>query len=115
LPAAISSPIELEPGNRALVGSAQSAPQVALVDSARANAWTTGNVEFDEATLEEVIRDVNRYTAKEFVIADPDLADIRLTGRFRLGDAESVKFALGHRFNIAATEDKDVIRLSRAR
>ena len=72
-------------------------------------------MEFDEATLSDVIRDVNRYTTKEFRIDDPSLNEIRLSGRFRVGDVESVKSALKSRFDIVPVEDGNVIRLSRAR
>jgi transmembrane sensor len=113
--AAATQPVAVVPGHLARVGSTSQPVQVASIDAARATAWTVGNVEFEEATLAEVIRDVNRYAAREFLIDDPSLADIRLTGRFRLGDIESVKFALRDRFDIAATEDKGVIRLSRVR
>lgn len=112
-PPSASSAISLQPGNRVLVSSSQPAAQVALVDTVRATAWTNGRVEFEEATLADVIRDVNRYTAREFVIADPALAEIRLTGRFRVGDVESVKFALRDRFGIVAVEEKDQIRLGK--
>ena len=71
-------------------------------------------MEFDEATLADVIRDVNRYTSKEFVIDDPSLNEIRLSGRFRVGDIESVKSALKNRFEIVPFDDGNVIRLSRA-
>ena len=110
-----ASPIELVPGNLVHVSSTAPTAQIAVVDVARATAWTAGNVEFEEATLAEVIRDVNRYTTKEFVIADPSLAEIRVTGRFRVGDVESVKFALQNRFDIDAAEEKGLIRLSRSR
>lgn len=108
-------PIELVPGNLARVSATEPTAQVAMVDVARATAWTAGNVEFEEATLADVIRDVNRYTTREFVIADPSLAEIRLSGRFRVGDVESVKFALRDRFDISAAEEKGLIRLSRSR
>jgi transmembrane sensor len=114
-PASNPTAVELAPGNRAVVSESQAAPVVAMVDVARATAWTAGKVEFDEATLADVIRDVNRYSTKEFVIADPSLEAIRLTGRFRVGDTDSVRFALSSRFDIVATEDNGLIRLSRAR
>lgn len=107
--------IDLVPGNHVRLAAAEAPIQVALVDANRATAWTSGNVEFDEETLAEVIRDVNRYTTKQFVLEDASLNEIRVSGRFRVGDAESVKLALRDRFDIIATEQNDVIRLSRAR
>jgi transmembrane sensor len=106
-------PIDLVPGNHATINPAEPVVRIASVDVTRVTAWTSGNVEFDEDTLAEVIRDVNRYTAKAFVIDDPSLNEIRLTGRFRVGDVESVKSALKHRFDIISVEDGRAIRLSR--
>jgi transmembrane sensor len=63
--------------------------------------------------LAEVLRDVNRYTARQFIIQDPSLADLRLSGRFRVGDIESVKAALRDRFEIVSRENDDRIILSR--
>ncbi len=109
------APIELVPGNVVHVSAATPVAQVDVINVARATAWTAGSVEFEEEALADVIRDVNRYTSKEFVIADPALNEIRLTGRFRVGDMESVKFALKDRFDIAVVEDQSQIRLSRSR
>ena len=108
-------PIELASGHRARVPTGGEPVLLSSVDPARATAWTSGKVEFEEATLAEVIGEVNRYTAKEFVLEDPVLGEIRLTGRFHVGDIESVKFALSERFGIAAAEERHRIRLSRPR
>lgn len=53
----------------------------ATTDVSLAMAWTSGSVEFEEATLAEVIRDVTRYTSNQFEVADTSLGEIRLSGR----------------------------------
>jgi len=108
----VSQALDLTPGNRLLIAPTLAAPRLARVDAQRATSWTAGTVEFEDAPLEQVVREVNRYTKKAFVIADPALNAIRLTGRFRVGDMESVKFALRDRFGISATEDFDAIHLA---
>lgn len=112
--AKLAQPVPLHPGQSARLGTIDQPVHVAAIDAARATAWTTGNVEFEEATLAEVVRDVNRYTAKPFVVQDPELNEIRFTGRFHVGDTEMVKFALKDRFDISAAEDDKSIRLSRS-
>lgn len=105
--------VQVDPGKRAVVSSAQPGPQIASIDTARATAWTVGNVEFEDAHLAEVIHDVNRYSVTQLVMADPTLTSVRVTGRFRIGDLESVKFALQDRFGIVAIEQDGAVRLSR--
>lgn len=93
---------------------APEAAQIVRVDAERITSWSSGAIEFEDATLSEVVSEVNRYTSKRFVIGDPELNRIRLSGQFRIGDMESVKFALRDRFDIETTESKDQIRLAAA-
>ncbi|MFC4314006.1 FecR family protein [Steroidobacter flavus] len=88
-------------------------PAPIAIDAAAATSWTGGMVQFDDEPLLDVLREVNRYTVKPFVIADPALRSVRLSGRFRIGDMESVTFALTNRFDIAVTEEQKEIRLHR--
>ncbi len=105
---------DLTPGQQLMIEPKTLAAQVVRVDAERATSWTTGTVEFEDAPLDQVVREVNRYTAKTFVITDPALAALRLTGRFRVGDMESVKFALHSRFGITASEDENLVQLATA-
>jgi transmembrane sensor len=104
--------LELAPGRKATVVDAHL--YVAAVDAARETAWTSGNVEFDDAPLVDVLTDLNRYLRKPFVVDDSSLGAIRLTGRFRVGDIESVKYVLQGRFKVSAVEDVAAIHLSRS-
>jgi transmembrane sensor len=102
---------ELAPRHHLLLSAATGATQIETVDAARETAWASGTLEFEDAPLRQVVREVNRYTAKTFVIADADLEKIRLTARFRIADAESLKFALRERFEIRAEENSREILL----
>jgi transmembrane sensor len=104
---------ELSPDHRLQVDLKTATAHIVAVNAARATAWAAGTVEFEDAPLDEVVRELNRYTAKTFIVAEPALSGIRLTGRFRVGDMESVKFALRDRFGISAAEDFKEIRLAR--
>ncbi|MEJ1965673.1 MAG: FecR domain-containing protein [Gammaproteobacteria bacterium] len=110
---AVSNPVELAANGLVRVRRDVQIPPPVSVDAEAATRWTSGTVQFDDERLSTVLQEVNRYTAKPFVIADLALADIRLSGRFRVGDMESVKFALTNRFDIVAREDAEEIRLSR--
>lgn len=58
--------------------------------SGRGDLWPTGRLEFDNAPLGAVLTEANRYASSRVVLADPALADLRLTGTFRAGDTEGL-------------------------
>lgn len=105
--------VELGANHQVMVAAKEQIPAPVAVDTAAATSWTSGMIQFEDVPLNAVLQEVNRYAPKSFVIADPALRDIRLTGRFRVGDMESVKFALANRFDIGMTEDAREIRLSK--
>lgn len=106
-------PVDLIANTQVNVAAEVPIPAPIAIDAAAATSWTAGMVQFDDVPLAEVLREVNRYTSKAFVIDDPELEHIRLSGRFRVGDMESVRFALANRFDIDVTEDSREIRLTR--
>ncbi|MBL8268166.1 FecR family protein [Steroidobacter sp.] len=110
---ASTAPVELGANNQVLVAVKEQIPPPVAIDTAAATSWTSGMIQFEDVPLNAVLQEVNRYTPKSFVISDPALQDIRLTGRFRVGDMDSVKFALANRFDIGMTEDAREIRLSK--
>lgn len=103
--------VELTPGKRLTYDGTQHLVRVALIDPERSLAWRSGSLDFDAATLEEAVAEINRYAAKPLFIEDERLRGVRLSGRFRLGDVEAVGFALRERFGIEAIETGDRIAL----
>ena len=49
---------------------------------------------FDDDRLDQVVAEVNRYSVRKLVLADPALADLRLSGAFRAGSPEKFADAL---------------------
>lgn len=94
----------LLPGQKLQLDEAGHRMNISTVDAERLTAWRSGVIRFDATPLEEVIADVNRYIPLEFVIDDPRLRTIRLSGNFRIGDTESVRFALRDGFAIESLE-----------
>jgi transmembrane sensor len=52
------------------------------------SGWQQGYVTFDNETLAAAVAEINRYSAQQIVVVDPAVAALRVTGRFRGGDAE---------------------------
>jgi transmembrane sensor len=68
-------------------------------------AWQQGLLFFDGTTLENVLAEVDRYTTTQFVLADDQLRNIRIGGRFRTGDVEGLLASLRTEFMIGSRRD----------
>lgn len=63
-------------------------PQISEVDIARQLRWRTGFVEFDDVTLAEAIREMNRYSSHVAALRDDRVAALRVSGVFRIGQLD---------------------------
>ena len=55
-------------------------------DLAATQAWTSGRAAFHDDSLATVAEEANRYSAIRLVIADPEVARLRVSGMYRMGD-----------------------------
>jgi len=63
-------------------------------------AWLDGKLIFENEELFDVIEEVNRYVDIKIVLKEPSLHNIRISGRFDLGDSEALIEALELSFNV---------------
>ncbi len=63
-------------------------------------AWLDGKLIFENEELFDVIEEVNRYVDIQIVLKEPSLHNIRISGRFDLGDSEALIEALELSFNV---------------
>jgi transmembrane sensor len=80
-------------------------------------AWTRGQIWLNETALTEAIAQFNRYNNRKFVLADPQLATLRVGGSFAATDPKAFVDALERVFGIQAVSSEDdsgapVIRLT---
>jgi transmembrane sensor len=71
----------VERGDTAIVRSANAPVDEVL-------GWQRGYVTFDNDTLAAAVAEINRYSSQQLVVRDQASAALRVTGRFRSGDAE---------------------------
>ncbi|MBL8267172.1 FecR family protein [Steroidobacter sp.] len=84
--AAGSAPlVELAAGEQ-LTMRTGTAPAVAAVSAAHVSAWESGHLVFDGESLASVIERMSHYSAQRLLIADPRVAELRITGFFNAGD-----------------------------
>jgi transmembrane sensor len=103
----------LVPGQRLLI-SRHHAPSLDQPELSRVTAWERGRVEFDATPLEEATTEMNRYTTTRLLVADTEVAQLRIGGVFRAGDsAEFVKIVTAA-FGLQAERNGATIVLSRS-
>ena len=94
--------IYIAKGEKVIVGSSQ-APKLTYIkpeNLKRELSWLDGKLIFDNEALFDVIEEFNRYVDITIVLKDPSLHNIRISGRFDLGDSEALIEALELSFNI---------------
>jgi len=64
-------------------------------------SWKDGGLVFRSEPLEEVLREVERYTMVRFILTDESLKSQTLTGRFRADDVDALLASLRVNFDIA--------------
>jgi len=62
--------------------------QVANIDVARETSWVGGLLRFRDEPLGQVAAELNRYSRKQVVIDDPDIAARPIQGAFAAGDVD---------------------------
>lgn len=66
-------------------------------------AWRDGILRFSGESLEDVVREVSRYTTVSIEIPDPAVRDMRIGGRFPVGETDVMLAALQSSFNLRVT------------
>ncbi len=51
-------------------------------------SWTRGQLVFEDQPLGEVVEEINRYSARKIVMADPSLNGVPISGTFKVGDID---------------------------
>lgn len=84
--AAAPGKVDLAVGQRLLATENAAPAVVEAVDAREAQAWREGILVFDAETLKAAAERVSRYTPRPVVVADPRIANTRVTGSFKAGD-----------------------------
>lgn len=103
-------------GDTAVFDGFISEPMIRLsLDQVQRNlSWQQGMLVFQGESLEYAIAEMNRYTAKQFVLKDDGIKSRRVAGYFKVGDTEGLLHALRNNFAIEHEIMGDVIYLNAA-
>lgn len=81
-------------------------------DVLRRLAWTAGWIVFEGEELADAVEEFNRYNRRRIVIANPEIATLRVGGRFQATDPDSFVAALEKSSGVNATSaDAEVLEL----
>ena len=72
--------VRVSEGNEVTWVTDSKAPTVASIDARHAATWRQGRLEYIQEPLSSVITDVNRYSTRQIVIADKEVAKMNFTG-----------------------------------
>ena len=76
----------VESGQQVLFDVSKKSHEVKTVEIHRVSAWQGGRLDFQNASLIEVIDELNQYLETPIVIGDPDLGDITISLFFKIKD-----------------------------
>ncbi len=104
--------VRLAPGEQlALVANGRWATRP--LDRESTEGWTRGELVFRQASLSEVVAEMNRYTPVKLRLADPTLNEIRLSGVFYGNDQDSLVDVLQGMWPLRAEHKDDEILIHR--
>jgi transmembrane sensor len=81
-------------------------------EAEEALSWRSGHLIFKETPLADAVAEFNRYTRQQIVIDDPELAALRISGKFRSTYAGSFVELLEKGFGIGVRQADETIHLT---
>jgi transmembrane sensor len=87
---------------------------VRVNDVKRKLAWTDGYLAFQGETLDDAVREFNRYNQRQITIADQSIVNVKVGGNFRTTELDSFTAALQRSFGVQVQtgDNNGDIRLS---
>jgi transmembrane sensor len=74
-------------------------------------AWQTGYAIFDKQDLTQAVEEMNRYSTAKLAV-DPDVAGLKVSGVYRVGDNSAFAHALAKLLPIAVRQSGDTLMLT---
>ncbi len=76
-------------GQQLSIDATDGSASIQLVDAREIAAWRKGRLQYRNEPLQSVVADVIRYSGQDIVVADPEIADLRITGTVFANDVGS--------------------------
>lgn len=107
----------LSPGEQVTVDASGRIGQRAPLDVAAALSWPDGDLVFKQRRLDELLAEMNRYSARQVRLADPALGALTVSGVFHAGDQDALVAALERGWSLRAerTAEHEIVLHARDR
>lgn len=79
----------LSAGQKIIADQRPQLPDVREIETATPGAWRAGRLAYEDASLFEIVADVNRYSDRPIRIASGDIGDIRFTLGFQTSEIDT--------------------------
>lgn len=96
----------LEPGQRLQFDRADNRWNKEKIDLEASRGWAEGNLFARNWRLGDLLNEMNRYSSTQLRLSDPNLADLPISGTFKVGDHASLVLALEHGWALHAEKGK---------
>lgn len=83
---------DMVPGTRLTLQNGHMA--VETLDAAHQTMWQSGMISAEDVPVRDIVAQLNRYLARPLVITDPAVADLKISGEFRLDDPQGFASAI---------------------
>jgi transmembrane sensor len=77
------------------------------------SSWPEGWVDYRSVPLSELVAEANRYASPRLALADPELGNLEISGRFQVNRTEHLARRIGQLFDLAVDRRADGIYLRR--
>ncbi|AOH87269.1 hypothetical protein AWL63_24270 (plasmid) [Sphingomonas panacis] len=104
----------LVPGEEISFGPPSLPEQAAPAAAADADNWPQNVRDFDHIRLADLVVEANRYSTMPIILSTTDLADLRISGTFRLTDTHTLADNLAVMLRLSVTQTADSITLARS-
>lgn len=87
------------------VAELDQAPELVDIHESRLEqelSWLDGRLVFENEKLSDIIREINRYSDINIILNDADLNQLKISGRFELGDSKALIEAIELAFNVTS-------------
>lgn len=108
-----AAPPLLEAGNAVSITNASSVSAKQPVDLVRIAGWRSGQIVFHDISLDEAVKDHNRYAMQKIVLGDRSLASERISGTFKVGDSQALLFALENLLDVEVQRSGNTVIVSK--
>jgi len=108
----MSRRVSLARGERAIVAE-NVAVHVDKPNLAPLTAWQTGQAMFESETLSAAVSEMNRYSTARLVVDDPSIANLKISGVYRVGDNEAFAHSVSLLLPVTIEHYSDHIELVR--